>query len=76
MIRLLRNVCNTYRPYIWEFRIYKREHPEAYDSAGLSYDSKFDLRNILELLFNDAYFSVSPHAPQGKLQSWELFIRA
>jgi hypothetical protein len=48
------------------FRISKIEHPAAYDSAGLSYDTKFDLRNVLELSFNDAYFSVPPDALHGQ----------
>jgi hypothetical protein len=56
----------TDRLYSGEFRISKSEHPAAYASAGLSYDTKFDLRNILELPFNDAYFSVPPHAPHGQ----------
>ena len=56
----------TDRLYSGEFRIFKNDHPAAYASAGLSYDTKFDLRNILELPFNDAYFSVPPHAPQGQ----------
>ena len=30
-------------------------------TAGLSYDTQFGLRNILELAFNDAYFSVPAH---------------
>jgi hypothetical protein len=56
----------TDRLYSEEFKISKSEHPAAYASAGLSYDTKFDLRNILELPFNDAYFSVPPHAPNGQ----------
>ena len=38
----------------------------AYASAGLSYDTKFDLRNVLELPYNSNYFSVPPHAPHGQ----------
>jgi hypothetical protein len=53
--------------YSGEFRIAKSEQPSAYTSAGLSYDTKFDLRNVLELPFNDAYFSVPPHAPYGQI---------
>lgn len=49
-----------------EFRITRGEHPAAYASAGLSYDTKFDLRNVLELPFNSIYFSVPPHAPHGQ----------
>ena len=57
----------TDRLYSGEFRITKSEHPAAYASAGLSYDTKFDLRNTLELPFNDAYFSIPPHAPHGQI---------
>jgi len=57
----------TDRLYSGEFRIAKSEHPAAYTSAGLSYDTKFDLRNVLELPFSDAYFSVPPHAPHGQI---------
>ena len=56
----------TDRLYSEEFKISKSEHPAAYASAGLSYDTKFDLRNVLELPFNDAYFSVPLHAPHGQ----------
>ena len=54
------------RIYSGEFRISKIEQPHAYASAGLSYDTKFDLRKVLELPFNEAYFSVPPHAPHGQ----------
>jgi hypothetical protein len=57
----------TQRLYSGEFRISKAEHPAAYASAGLSYDTKFDLKNVLELPFNDDYFSVPPHAPHGQV---------
>ena len=57
----------TDRLYRGGFRISKNEHPAAYDSAGLSHDTKFDLRNVLEFPFNDAYFSVPPQAPHGQI---------
>jgi hypothetical protein len=57
----------TDRLYSGEFQIAKNEHPAAYASAGLSYDTKFDLGNALELPFNDDYFSVPPRAPYGQL---------
>jgi len=57
----------TDRLYSGEFRISKRDHPAACASAGLSYDTKFNLRNVLELPFNDAYFCVPPHAPFGQI---------
>lgn len=56
----------TDRLYSGEFKISKSEHPAAYASAGLSYDTKFDLKNIPDLPFNDAYFSVPPLAPHGQ----------
>ena len=57
----------THQLYSGEFRIAKDEHPAAYASAGLSYDTKFDLKNTLELPYNDTYFSVPPRAPYGQL---------
>ena len=56
----------TDRLYSGAFRISKSDQPAAYASAGLSYETKFDLKNILELPYNDAYFSVPPHAPHGQ----------
>ena len=57
----------TNRLFSGEFRITKNEHPIAYNSAGLSYDTKFDLRNTLELPFCEVYFSVPPNAPHGQI---------
>ena len=57
----------TNRLFSGEFRITKIEHPVAYNSAGLSYDTKFDLRNTLELPFNEVYFSDPPNAPHGQI---------
>lgn len=57
----------TDRGYTGEFRISKAEHPAAYTSAGLSYDTKFDLSKILNLPYNDDYFSVPPRAPYGQI---------
>ena len=57
----------TNRLFSGEFRITKIEHPVAYNSAGLSYDTKFDLKNTLELPFNEVYFSVPPNAPHGQI---------
>ena len=57
----------TDKLYKGEFRISKSELPAAYASAGLSYDTKFDLSKVLDLPFNEAYFSVPPHAPWGQM---------
>ncbi len=56
----------TNRLYSGEFRIAQAEHSAAHASAGLSYDTKFGLQSILELPFNDAFFSIPPHAPHGQ----------
>ena len=57
----------TDRLYSGEFRIAKVEHPAAYASAGLSFDTKFDFGKTLDLPFNDTYFSVPPNAPNGQI---------
>lgn len=51
--------------YAGEFAI-TRADGAAFRSAGLSYDTKFDLTRRLELSFNDEYFSVPPGAPHGE----------
>lgn len=56
----------TQRLYRGEFLIAKAQNPIAYRSAGLSYDTKFNLTNAIELPFNAQYFSVPPHAPFGQ----------
>lgn len=38
----------------------------AYDAAGLSFPTKFDLAHTFELDFNDAWFAVAPGAPYGQ----------
>lgn len=39
----------------------------AYDAAGLSYPTKFDLGETFELDFNDEWFAVPPGAPHGQI---------
>ena len=39
---------------------------EAYDAAGLSHPTKFDLRRTFELDYNDIWFAVAPGAPYGQ----------
>ncbi len=43
------------------------EHPAAYASARLRFDTKLELRKILELSFSEHYFSVRPFAPHGQI---------
>ncbi len=49
-----------------EFSILRDRHPAAYASAGLSYDTKFDLRQALDLPYTTDWFSVPPGAPHGQ----------
>lgn len=48
-----------------EFSILKTRNPVAYESAGLSYDTKFDLRQCIDLPYDTAWFSVPPAARYG-----------
>jgi hypothetical protein len=56
----------TNRLFRGEFLIANSQNPISYRSAGLSYDTKFDLNNHIELPYNDDYFSVPPMAPFGQ----------
>jgi hypothetical protein len=49
-----------------EFAILRDCHPAAYAAAGLSYDTKFNLRQTVVLPFNTEWFSVPPTAPHGQ----------
>jgi PemK-like, MazF-like toxin of type II toxin-antitoxin system len=49
-----------------EFAIRKAEDKTAYEVAGFSYDTKFDLRNMVELPWNDSFFSVPPNPSHGQ----------
>ena len=49
-----------------EFLVLRERNPAAYDAAGLSYDTKFDLMQTLDLLYTTEWFSVPPAAPHGQ----------
>lgn len=49
-----------------EFAITKQGSPAAYGSAGLSYDTKFDFKQSIDLPWNDDFFAVPPRAPHGQ----------
>jgi hypothetical protein len=49
-----------------EFAIRKAESKAAYEAAGLSYDTKFDLRHLVELPWNDTFFAVPPNPAHGR----------
>ena len=49
-----------------EFAILRDRNPAAYEVAGLSHDTKFDLNQILDLPCTTEWFSVPPAAPHGQ----------
>jgi len=54
-----------HRIYKGEFAITRQGNPAAYGSAGLSFDTKFDLKQRVELPWNADFFAVPAHAPHG-----------
>ena len=51
--------------YAGEFAVAPADGP-AYEAAGLSHPTKFNLAQIFELDFNEVWFSVPPGAPFGQ----------
>lgn len=49
-----------------EFAILRERNSTAYETAGLSYNTKFDLRQALDLPYTTEWFTVPPAAPQGQ----------
>ena len=45
------------RLYAGEFSITQAKHPIAFSSSNLSYDTKFNLRQVVNLPFNSDWFS-------------------
>lgn len=56
----------TTQLYRGEFAILQRSNPAAYAAAGLSYDTKFNLRQLVDLPYTAEWFSVPPGAPHGQ----------
>jgi hypothetical protein len=44
-----------------------RSNPAANETAGLSYDTKFDLKQAIDLPYTAEWFSVPPAAPHGQI---------
>ena len=49
-----------------EFAILRYRNSVAFAAAGLSYDTKFDYRQVLDLPYSAEWFSVPPTAPYGQ----------
>lgn len=56
----------TTQLYRGEFAILRERNPAAYAAAGLSHDTKFDLRQLVDLPYTSEWFSVPPAAPHGQ----------
>jgi len=52
--------------YQGEFSIVRNHNPTAYAAAGLSYDTKFNLGQTVDLPYTTEWFSVPPAAPHGQ----------
>ncbi len=57
----------TDRLYKGEFLVARPSHPAAYEAAGLSYDTKFNLRQQVDLPYSSDWFSVPTAAPHGQV---------
>lgn len=49
-----------------EFAILRDRNRAAYEAAGLSYDTKFDLKQSVDLPYTSEWFCVPPAAPHGQ----------
>lgn len=56
----------TTKLYKGEFSILQFRNQTAYHAAGLSYDTKFDLKQAIDLPYTTVWFSVPPAAPHGQ----------
>lgn len=50
-----------------EFVICRQTNSAAYEAANLSFDTKFNLRQLVNLPFSTEWFSVPPSAPNGQI---------
>jgi hypothetical protein len=56
----------TTQLYRGEVAILQSRNPAAYAAAGFSYDTKFNLRQLVDLPYTTEWFSVPPTAPNGQ----------
>jgi hypothetical protein len=49
-----------------EFAITRQGSPAAFSGAGLSFDTKFDLRQLVALPWIEDFFAVPAQAPHGQ----------
>lgn len=56
---------NRGRLFPHEFEITRAAHPEEYERAGLAADTKFDMKQVLTLPYNDEWFASRVHIRFG-----------
>ena len=56
----------TDRLFAGEFLIAQSKNPAAYSAAHLSFDTKFNMKQALDLPYSSQWFSVPPAAPHGQ----------
>jgi hypothetical protein len=54
------------RLHAGEFSITKLSNPAAYGAAGLSFDTKFNVGQTVQLPWAEEFFAVPPRAPMGQ----------
>jgi hypothetical protein len=52
--------------YRGEFSILRDRNTVAYEAAGFSYDTKFDLKKMIDLPYTTEWFAVPPAAAHGQ----------
>jgi hypothetical protein len=52
--------------YRGEFSILRSRNSAAFEMAGISYDTKFDLKQAIDLPYTTEWFAVPPAAPCGQ----------
>ena len=60
-------VKKTKTLYRGEFAIYRQLNTAAYEAANLSFDTKFNLKQLIDLPYITEWFSVPPAALNGQI---------
>jgi hypothetical protein len=55
-----------------EFTISRTSNRAANDMAGLSYDTKFDLKRAIDLPYTSEWFALPPAAPHGQTSKLDI----
>ena len=64
-VQVCYGTSNLGRLYLHEFEILRSQHADEFVSAGLSFDTKFDLRQQVTLPYTSEWFKVPERMPFG-----------